>query len=112
MAAPGWLFLGLAILAETAGTTLLKASEQFTRLVPAVACVVCYGASLYCLGLCLKTIPLGVAYAVWSAAGIALIVASGALFFGQKPDFWTVVGLLLIVGGVAVVYLLGKTPTR
>ena len=67
-----YVFLILAIVAEAAGTTFLKMSEQFTKLVPSIASLVCYVASLYLLSLCLRTIPIGIAYATWSALGIAL----------------------------------------
>ena len=79
-----YLFLILAIVAEAAGTTLLKMSEQFTKLVPSIASLVCYVASLYLLSLCLRTIPIGIAYATWSALGIALITISGIFFFNTK----------------------------
>lgn len=81
-----YVFLILAIVAEAAGTTLLKMSEQFTKLVPSIASLVCYVASLYLLSLCLRTIPIGIAYATWSALGIALITVSGIFFFKQMPD--------------------------
>lgn len=109
---PDFLFLALAILSEVAGTSLLKMSESFTRPALGIASVVCYAASLYLLGLCLRSIPIGVAYATWSAAGIALITLSGVFFFRQTPDFWAVVGLVLIVAGVAVLNLLSKMPPR
>ena len=71
-----YVFLILAIVAEAAGTTLLKMSEQFTKLVPSIASLVCYVASLYLLSLCLRTIPIGISYATWLALGIALITIS------------------------------------
>jgi small multidrug resistance pump len=103
-----YVFLILAIVAEAAGTTLLKMSEQFTKLVPSIASLVCYVASLYLLSLCLRTIPIGIAYATWSALGIALITISGIFFFKQMPDLGAIVGLILIVSGVAVLNLFSK----
>ena len=100
-----YLFLILAIVAEAAGTTLLKMSEQFTKLVPSIASLVCYVASLYLLSLCLRTIPIGIAYATWSALGIALITISGIFFFKQMPDLGAIIGLVLIISGVAVLNL-------
>ena len=103
-----YLFLILAIVAEAAGTTLLKMSEQFTKLVPSIASLVCYVASLYLLRLCLRTIPIGIAYATWSALGIALITISGIYFFKQTPDLGAIIGLVLIISGVAVLNLFSK----
>ena len=103
-----YLFLFLAIVMEAAGTTLLKMSEQFTKVVPSIFSLVCYVASLYLLSLCLRTIPIGIAYASWSALGIALITISGIFFFKQTPDLGAIVGLLLIVTGVAVLNLFSK----
>lgn len=103
-----YLLLLLAIFAEAAGTTFLKMSEQFTKLVPSVASLICYVASLYLLSLCLRTIPIGIAYATWSALGIALITLSGIIFFKQIPDIGAVVGLFLIISGVAVLNLFSK----
>ena len=93
-----YVFLILAIVAEAAGTTLLKMSEQFTKLVPSIASLVCYVASLYLLSLCLRTIPIG----------IALITISGIYFFKQMPDLGAIIGLILIVSGVAVLNLFSK----
>ena len=103
-----YVFLILAIVAEAAGTTLLQMSEQFTKLVPSIASLVCYVASLYLLSLCLRTIPIGIAYATWSALGIVLITVSGIFFFKQMPDLGAIVGLVLIVSGVAVLNLFSK----
>lgn len=103
-----YIFLLLAIIFETAGTTLLKFSEQFTKLIPSIASMVCYLASLVLLGLCLKTIPIAVAYATWSALGIALITISGVVFFKQVPDLGAYIGLLLIVSGVVVLNVFSK----
>ena len=103
-----YLFLLLAIIAEAAGTTFLKMSEQFTKLIPSIASLVCYVASLYLLSLCLRTIPIGIAYATWSALGIALITVSGIFFFKQTPDLGAIIGLVLIISGVAVLNLFSK----
>ena len=103
-----YLFLILAIVMEAAGTTLLKFSEQFTKLVPSIFSLLCYVASLYLLSLCLRTIPIGIAYATWSALGIAFITVSGMFFFKQTPDLGAIVGLLLIISGVAVLNLFSK----
>ena len=103
-----YLFLFLAIVLETAGTTLLKMSDQFTKIVPSIVSLVCYVGSLYLLSLCLRTVPIGIAYATWSALGIALITISGIFFFKQTPDLPAVIGLVLIAIGVAVLNLFSK----
>ena len=103
-----YLMLLLAIVCETAGTTLLKFSEQFTRVVPTVASLICYVASLYFLSVCLKVIPIAVAYAIWSALGVAFITIIGIVAFKQVPDIGAYIGLLLIVSGVVVLNLFSK----
>ena len=103
-----YLMLLLAIVCETTGTTLLKFSEQFTRVVPTVASLICYVASLYFLSVCLKVIPIAVAYAIWSALGVAFITIIGIVAFKQVPDIGAYIGLLLIVSGVVVLNLFSK----
>jgi small multidrug resistance pump len=103
-----WLFLAIAIMAEVLGTSFLRASEGFTKLVPSLLVVVGYGAAFFCLSLTLKDIPVGIAYAVWSGAGVALITLIGWLWFGQKPDPAALVGIGLIVAGVVVLNVFSK----
>tara|TARA_R110000823_G_scaffold300380_1_gene421191 strand:- start:418 stop:750 length:333 start_codon:yes stop_codon:yes gene_type:complete len=98
-----WLFLGAAIIAEVVATSSLKASEGFTRLYPSLAVVIGYGIAFYFLSLTLKTIPVGIAYAIWSGLGIVLISLIGWLLFGQKLDPASVLGMTLIVAGVLVI---------
>lgn len=100
-----WLYLTLAIISEVAGTSALKSSEGFTRLVPSVIVVVGYATSFYFLSLTLKGIPVGVAYAIWSGAGTALVTLFAWAFMGQKLDAATVIGILLIIAGVLVLNL-------
>jgi len=106
--APAYYFLIAAVAAETIGTSALKASEQFTKLWPSLLTVVAYGISFFLLSLTLKTIPVGIAYAIWSALGIVLISSIGFLVFGQKLDLPAVLGLVLIITGVAVIHLFSK----
>ena len=103
-----FVFLALAIIAETVATTSLKMSEQFTCLWPSVATVVGYAAAFYFLSFALRTIPVGVAYAIWSAVGIVLVTVVGMVVFKQTPDLPAVIGLSLIVAGVVVVNLFSK----
>ena len=97
-----WLQLLLAIVAEVVATSALKASEGFTRLWPAVIVVVGYSVSFYCLSLVLKTIPVGITYAVWSGLGIVLITLAAWWLYGQTIDTAGLVGMGLILAGVVV----------
>ena len=103
-----WIFLSIAILSEVVGTSALKASEGFSRLWPSAVVVLGYASAFYFLSLTLKTIPVGVAYAVWSGAGIVLIALIGWLVYGQALDLPAIVGMSLIVAGVAVLQLFSK----
>jgi small multidrug resistance pump len=105
----GYLYLSIAIVAEVIATSALKASEEFTQLVPSIIVVVGYGAAFYFLALVLKTIPVGVAYAIWSGIGVALIAVVGAIFFKQMPDIPAIIGMVLIVSGVVVINVFSKT---
>jgi small multidrug resistance pump len=99
----GYVYLGIAIVAEVIGTSTLKASDGFTRLLPSLITVVTYACAFYFLSLTLRTIPVGVAYAIWSGIGIVLIALIGVFWFRQPLDLAAVIGLGLIIAGVAVV---------
>lgn len=107
-----WMILGLAIVAEVIGTTALKASESFTRLVPSLIVVVGYGVAFYCLSLVLKSVPVGIAYAVWSGLGIVLITAVAWLLYGQRIDLAGVIGMSLIIAGVVVLNVFSKATVH
>lgn len=107
-----WIILIVAVFGEVVATTSLKLSEGFTKLLPSVVVVIGYGIAFYCLSLTLKSIPLGIAYAVWSGLGIVTVSILGWLLFGQKLDFWAILGMLLIVSGVVVLNLLSKTAAH
>lgn len=104
-----WGYLLLAITAEVIGTLALKASESFTRLVPSLIVFLGYAAAFYFLSLALKTMPIGIAYAVWSGVGIVLISLLGWVIFGQQLDVPALFGIGLIMAGVAVINLLSKS---
>lgn len=104
-----WWYLGIAIVSEVAATSALKASESFSRFWPSLLVVVGYAIAFYFLSLTLKSIPVAVAYAVWSGVGIALIAIIGWLLFGQALDLPGIVGITLIVAGVLVLNLFSKT---
>ena len=99
-----WLILLLAILSETIATTALKASEGFTVLIPSVVVVVGYCLSFYFLSLTLRSIPVGIAYAVWSGVGVAFVTLFGLLVYNQKLDLPALLGILLIMTGVVVMF--------
>lgn len=100
-----WLLLAAAILFETIGTTALKASDGFTRLAPSALVVVAYGISFWLLALVLRTIPVGIAYAIWSGLGIVFISGIGYLLFNQRLDAAALIGIALIVAGIGVINL-------
>ncbi len=104
-----WLILGIAIVSEVIATSALKASDGFTRLLPSVIVIVGYGIAFYCLALVLRTLPVGIVYAIWSGVGVALIALVGWLLYGQTLDLPAIVGIGLIVAGVAVLNVFSKT---
>ena len=99
-----WLILFIAILSETIATTVLKASEGFTVLLPSIIVVIGYCLSFYFLSLTLRTIPVGIAYAVWSGVGVALVTLFGVLVYDQRLDFSALVGISLTMLGVVVLF--------
>ena len=105
----GYLYLGIAVAAEVIATSALKASDGFTRLLPSLVVVVGYGIAFYFLSLVLKTVPVGVAYAIWSGAGIVLIGLIGWLVLKQPLDLPAALGIGLIIAGVAVIQLFSRT---
>ena len=107
-----WLYLGVAIVCEVVATSSLKASEGFTRLWPSVIVVVGYAAAFYCLSLTLRTIPVGVAYAVWSGVGIILVTLAGWYLYDQQLDTPALIGIALIAAGVVVLNTLSKSVTH
>ena len=107
-----WLFLAIAIVGEVIATTALKSSDGFTKLVPSVVVVAGYGIAFYFLSLVLKSIPVGIAYAVWAGLGIVLVTAIAWIVYGQKLDLWAFVGIGLIVAGVLVLNLLSNVSAH
>tara|TARA_B100000035_G_scaffold113316_1_gene96175 strand:+ start:550 stop:876 length:327 start_codon:yes stop_codon:yes gene_type:complete len=101
----GYWYLIIAIIAEVLATSALKQSDGFSRLLPSLVAMVGYGASFYFLSLVLRTVPVGVAYAVWAGLGIVLISIVGAVLYDQKIDMPAVLGIGLIISGVVVLRL-------
>jgi small multidrug resistance pump len=97
-----WLYLSIAIASEVVGTTCLKLSDGFTKLWPSVGVVAAYSVTFVFLALTLKTLPVGIAYAVWAGVGIAAMALIGWLAFGQPLDGAALLGIALIVLGVVV----------
>ena len=93
-------------------TSALKSSEGFTKPIASIVVVLGYMIAFYCLSLTLKTIPVGIAYAVWSGVGIVLITTVAWFVFDQKLDVWGIIGIALIMSGVLVLNLLSKTGSH
>ena len=104
-----WLFLAIAIISEVVATSALKSSEGFTRLAPSALVVVGYLLAFYFLSLTLKVIPVGIAYAIWAGTGIVLIALVGWWLYGQKLDLPAILGMAMILGGVAVINLFSSS---
>jgi small multidrug resistance pump len=107
-----WLYLAIAIVAEVVGTSFLKASAGFTKPLPSLAVVAGYGLAFFFLSRTLDTVPVGVAYAIWSGVGVTLVAAIGWLWMGQKLDAAAILGMGLIVAGVAVLNLFSKSAAH
>lgn len=104
--------LGVAIVAEVIATSALKASAGFTRLWPSVVAVLGYGTAFYCLSLTLQSLSVGVAYALWSGLGIVLVTIASYVLYRQSVDLPALIGMALIVAGVAVIQLFSKTAVH
>jgi small multidrug resistance pump len=104
-----YVYLGIAILGEVIATSALKAADGFTNLWPSVVVVIGYAVALFFLSLVIRTMPVGIAYAIWAGAGTSLIVLAGAMFYGQMLDTPALVGIAFIVTGVVIINALSKT---
>ena len=104
-----WVYLITAIVSEVIATSALKASTGFTKPLPSVVVVIGYLVSFYFLSLTLKTIPVGIAYAIWSGVGVVLISVVAWLLYGQRFDLPALIGMGLIISGVMVINLFSNT---
>jgi small multidrug resistance pump len=104
-----YAYLAIAIVAEVAATTALKASLGFTRLAPSLVTVTGYAIAFWCLALTLRTIPTGIAYAIWSGVGIVLVSIASWIVYKQRLDLPAIIGLALIITGVVVVNVFSKS---
>jgi len=109
---PAYIYLFFAILAETIGTVALQASQQFSRMGPTAIMGAAYILSFYLMALALKTMTLGVVYAIWSGLGIVFIAALAYLVYGQKLDLPAIIGLSMIMGGIIIIHLFSNSATH
>jgi len=107
-----YLYLVIAIIAEVAATSALKASEEFTNLIPSIIVVVGYVVAFYFMSLVLRVMPVGITYAVWSGLGIVLVTIVSIFLYKQTPDMPAVIGMSLIVLGVVVINVFSKTVSH
>ncbi|MFI8018383.1 multidrug efflux SMR transporter SsmE [Serratia marcescens] len=107
-----FVYLTMAIIAEVIATTMLKASEGFTRLWPSLLVVLGYGVAFWGLSMVVKSMPLGIVYAIWSGMGIVLVSIAAVFVYQQKLDWPAIVGMGLIIAGVLVINLLSKASVH
>jgi len=104
-----YLYLAIAIIAEVVATSALKASEEFTKLIPSIIVIVGFLLALYFMTLVLRTIPVGVTYAIWSGLGIVLVSFVSFLLYKETPDIPAMIGMGFIILGVVVINVFSKT---
>ncbi|MFF2019931.1 DMT family transporter [Paenibacillus sp. NPDC058177] len=102
-----FVLLGIAIISEVFGSSMLKLSNGFKRVFPSIGVIIGMGVAFYSLSLALRTIPLGTAYAIWSGVGTALTALLGVVIYKENFNFKKFLGLLLIIGGVVIMKLSG-----
>ncbi len=107
-----FILLFFAILSEVTATTALKLSNGFSKPIPSVVVVIGYGASFYLLSLALKSMPIGVAYAIWSGVGLILTVIAGIIIWRETLDWARVVGIILILVGIVFINVISKAPAH
>ncbi|HEX7673688.1 MAG TPA: multidrug efflux SMR transporter [Bdellovibrio sp.] len=107
-----YLFLALSIISETIATTSLKASAGFTKLVPSILVIVGYGVAFLCMSIVMKSMPVGIVYAIWSGIGIVLVSVMSYFWYKQTLDLPAIIGMVLIIAGVAVINLFSKAAVH
>ncbi len=107
----GYLYLAIAIFGEVIATSALKASNGFSAVLPSILVVVGYSLAFYFLSLTLKTIPLGISYAIWSGVGIVAVSIVGWLLYKQTLDLAAILGMAMILGGVLVIHLFSSSTS-
>ncbi|WP_099075581.1 SMR family transporter [Proteus alimentorum] len=108
----GLTYLMLAIISEVIATTMLKASDGFSRLYPSIVVVIGYCLSFWALSQVVRVMPLGIAYAIWSGLGIVLVSVAAVFLYQQKLDLPAIIGMTLIIAGVLVINLLSKSASH
>lgn len=106
-----YLFLAIAVALEVVGTSALHATQQFTKIIPLIVMTIAYAGAFYFLSRTLSTMPVGIVYGIWSGLGIVLISIVGLVVFRQTLDLAAILGLAMIVAGVAVIHLFSKSAT-
>jgi len=104
-----YFYLAIAIAAKVAGTSILKVTEEFKKLIPTTFLVIFYRISFWLMTLALRDVPLGIVYAVWSGLGIVLVAIIGAFVYKEVPDLASMIGMALIISGVIVMHLFSKS---
>lgn len=104
-----WIALAIAIVAEVIATTTLKLTAEFTKLVPSIVVVCGYGAAFYFMTISMRVLPIGIMYAIWSGLGVVLVAVVGWVVYKQVLDLPAILGLTLIVTGVAIINLFSNT---
>lgn len=107
-----YLYLAIAIVAEVVATSMLKATHGFTKPVASLVVVAGYCVAFYCLSITLRTMSVGVAYAIWCGAGMVLVASVAAVAYQQKPDAWALLGMGLILAGVLILNLMSNAVTQ
>ena len=104
-----YIYLALAVVAEVIGTSLLKSTDEFTKLTPTAVVVVCYIVAMWLLTLVLREMAVGIVYAIWSGLGIVLVTAVAAAYYKETPDLAAIIGMALIIIGVLVIHLFSSS---
>lgn len=107
-----YLYLTLAIIAEVIATSALKASEEFSKLIPSCIVLLGYGTAMYWMTLVLRTIPIGITYAIWSGVGIVGIALVGRFFYQQQLDLAAIIGMACIILGVVIIQVFSNTVSH
>ena len=104
-----YLYFAAAIISEVVATSALKATQEFTKLIPSLIVIFGYCISFYLLTLVLRTVPVGITYAIWAGVGIVLVALVGAILYKQIPDLPAMIGMALIIAGVVIINIYSKT---
>ena len=103
-----YIYLMIAVAAEVVGTTALKASDTFTKIVPTISMVIAYGCAFFFLSLVMRSLPVGITYALWCGFGIILVSFASLYLFGETLDMPAIIGIAFIIGGIIVIQVFSK----